>query len=79
MLRVRDLHAAEPRYLGSFDYDRVQALSAGVSFKDMDNLLPPEQRATLADPDGQISRDSSELENDSGLFCIVLGSEVSFL
>eukprot|EP00959_Pyramimonas_sp_CCMP1952_P286257 5985941-Pyramimonas_sp.AAC.1 len=34
----------------------------------MEDLLPPEQRAMLADPEGQILRDSSELEYDSGAF-----------
>eukprot|EP00959_Pyramimonas_sp_CCMP1952_P172810 3611316-Pyramimonas_sp.AAC.1 len=45
---------------------------------DMEDLLPPDQRAMLADPEGQILRNSSELEYDSGAFAPYWGPKLRF-
>ncbi|CAK0804818.1 unnamed protein product, partial [Prorocentrum cordatum] len=78
LLRVKDLYTVEPSHLGSFDVERVKVLSAGVSVMDMEDLLPPDQRAMLADPEGQILRNSSELEYDSGAFAPYWGPKLRF-
>ena len=56
LLRVKDLYTAEPSHLGTFDIDRVKASSLGASVKDVEDLPPPEQRATLAAPDTHVLR-----------------------
>ncbi|CAK0895213.1 unnamed protein product, partial [Prorocentrum cordatum] len=66
LLRIKDLNTVEPSNLGCYDLDPVNLLTSGVSVKDMEDLLPDQQRAMLSDPDRHTFRDSSELEYDTG-------------